>query len=126
MDTVDAMMDAMDKRRVVAASAIQPAMRGLVDWLNDNGFRTTDSGDGVTNVAAGMEGALPFPHVVIRTEPQYMVREAKRLLSTLEEDHIAVYGVPGRSIEATFSPVDGVATIMLVGITGADVPQRAA
>ena len=43
-------------------SEISPGVRDLVASLNDQGFATTDSGDG-SNLAEGMECALPFRHV---------------------------------------------------------------
>jgi len=43
---------------------IHEKVRPLCEWLNANGFRTTDSGDGITNVAAGMDGAMTHAHVI--------------------------------------------------------------
>lgn len=45
-------------------TTISPGVRDLVAALRDAGLHTTDSGDG-SNHAAGMECALPFPHVFI-------------------------------------------------------------
>lgn len=42
---------------------LNPGIREVVRLLRGAGFNTTDSGDGITNVAGGMEGAIPFPHV---------------------------------------------------------------
>ncbi len=47
-------------------------MRKAVELLNKAGFKTTDSGDGVTNVEAGMEGALPFPHIIVRLDSEFL------------------------------------------------------
>ena len=93
-----------------------------VAWMQSLGFRTTDSGDGRINVQAGMEGALPFPHVVaIIDDPLEMVAESWRLL-----DACKAAGLTGARIEASYSPCDGVALVMLYGVEdaswGADEP----
>lgn len=107
-----------------APPEIQPKMRRLVGWLNSWGYETTDSGDGVTNVEAGMEGALPFPHVVMVVHPPAaLVTYSLGLLCDLEVIGVQMRGRSDRWIEATYDPVDGVATMMLAGLTDADVPQ---
>lgn len=102
-------------------SGINPGVRCLVGWLNANGFETTDSGDGVTNLAAGMEGALDYPHVFIKGHPDTLLREARRLAVEL---HIR-FGVKLRpqgadpkipAIQATYDPVDESSVIALTGV----------
>jgi hypothetical protein len=91
----------------------------VVRLLRENGFRTTDSGDGVTNVAAGMEGALPVPHVHCVVHDWHDVApEAHRMMRL-----IAQLGLLGDqvTIEASYSPLDGVATISLYGLDDASL-----
>ncbi len=57
---------------------LDPGIREVVRFMNDNGFHTTDSGDGVRQCAAGR--GCTFPHVIARCSPLDMVQEARRLL----------------------------------------------
>ena len=90
---------------------IQPTMARTVEWLQDRGFDTCDSGDGVLNVEAGMEGALEFAHVFCRVRPAFLLHEADRLWSEVRargldrDERVAV--------EASYSPRDGVALLGL-------------
>lgn len=104
--------------RMPDPTAIQPTMKTLVEFLNARGFHTTDSGDGKLNVEAGMEGAIPIPHVVVLTSHQKLIAmadELHMLIVPLVKDPTQVH------IEATYSPDDTKSTIMLFGITDADV-----
>lgn len=100
--------------------SLNPGIRRLVSWLNYNGFTTTDSGDGVTNVITGMEYALEYPHVVLRVEPtEDLVATAKSLCRMLREHGMTIEPVsmPHRpSIQATYDPTDDTAVIVLTGI----------
>lgn len=120
---------------------LDPGIRDVVHWLRARGWQTTDSGDGATKLegttpeerqrlTCGSETEpvliLPFPHVVIRVEPApRLVTDAVRLCSELSRFLIPRFAEPGDTvvgslsdhgvdIEATFSPIDGIATIMLV------------
>jgi hypothetical protein len=100
-----------------------------VALLNRHGFHTTDSGDGVTNVEAGMGCAVDYPHVCMVVRDEYgiddgdqLVREATRLHKLIQKWTLTEIGpmsddpqVPG--IQATFDPGDGSALITLVGVT---------
>lgn len=94
---------------------INPGIRKTVQWLQEHGFHTTDSGDGVTNLAAGMLCALPFPHVYMTCEPRELHSESHRLLnllvqqglnpeatSTLPED--PEQECPAWAVEASYNP----------------------
>ena len=105
-----------------------PGISSLVVWLNRKGFETVDSGDG-SNFENGMEGALEYPMVAILTRRGNMVEDADDLCSMLVESGAdVVYSndpdcpVNRRPtqpvIEATYSPTDGVAVIMIHHITG--------
>jgi len=66
-------------------STLTPGIRNTVKWLREQGFNTTDSGDGVTNIQAGMEGALDIAHVhIVLEDPTQLVPEARRLYYVLQ------------------------------------------
>ncbi len=89
---------------------IQPAMQEIVDFINDNGYVTTDSGDGITNVEAGMEGAMPFPHVVVRSSKENLISDADSLSIILGTN--CCYW-KNFQFEATYFPKDEVACILI-------------
>lgn len=93
---------------------IQPTMRRLVTWLQGMGFKTCDSGDGVLNVEAGMEGALDYPHVFMTVDPAKMLEEAHRLHRAC-----ATAGLWDADIEVCYKPSDGLAILMLTEVTDA-------
>jgi hypothetical protein len=76
----------------VAYDELDPGIRQVVRWLNDNGFDTTDSGDGKTKFVAEnpMECAQPFPNVAIETTPATLVSQCDRLAALLREKGIEV------------------------------------
>ena len=93
---------------------IQPTMRETVVWLNEIGFRTTDSGDGVGNAGMGCE--IPRAHVFIQLDDG---------ASLVEESHRLMRRAQGRwpgirvSIEGSYSPTDGLGVLMLWDVTDA-------
>lgn len=91
---------------------IQPTMKMTVAWLRGLGFITIDSGDGVLNVEAGMEGAMDFPHVFMRVDPSKMVEQAKTLLEACQN-----LKIEEAQIEVSYSPSDGLAVLSLIGVT---------
>jgi len=96
---------------------LSPNIRETVVFLRKNGFDTSDSGDG-TNHANGMECALPTPHVFMPVPVKEMVSEADRLLGILS----FVKKLPEDfGIEVSYSPLDGVAMLMLFGVTDKDL-----
>ena len=58
---------------------LNPGIRETVRWLTDLGFETTDSGDGVTNRAAGMDCAWDEPMVAMSLSQHDIIEEANRL-----------------------------------------------
>lgn len=92
----------------VDLSVIHEKMRPVVALLNANGFTTTDSGDGVTNVELGMEGALPFPHVFGKLSaadiPQ-LAGIAKRMARLLQENDV---GLGDGDVQFSYNAKDGV------------------
>ncbi len=72
------------------AGELDPGIRRLVVWLRENGFKTTDSGDGKAKLAAGFtedDGVWTIPHVGIAVAPSKLVREADRLADLLYSVH---------------------------------------
>lgn len=101
----------------VTVAPIAPNIRRVVKMLRSGGFETTDSGDGVTNVAAGMECAVDFPMVAIKPAGALEI-EATRLLVFLREHGLVIepQGHDAPCIQASFDPVDGSAVILLIGV----------
>lgn len=113
---------------VLDLEKLNPGIRRTVAFLREHGFDTSDSGDGHTNVAAGMEGALDVPHVVVPAGPCSLIGEAARLHSLLRLRGIDVApngrrdpeGEDGAAeIHAIYDPADGSAVIVLLGVDDA-------
>lgn len=90
---------------------LDPGVADLVRELNRRGWRTTDSGDGVSKFDPDSPkhdpDAIPFPHVAIRLEPDPTLLSSQGLRYVrlthdiqLDLDEIA----PGFLAEMTFSP----------------------
>lgn len=74
---------------------LDPGIRDVVAWLQLEGFRTSDSGDGVSKFQPGSrwydpEGDqyIPYPHVIMVCDPEEMIHEARRLHKLLKMFHI--------------------------------------
>jgi hypothetical protein len=92
---------------------LDPGIRETVRLVHEMGFRTTDSGDGVTKLA-DMECALDFPHVVIAASKTSLVKDAEKLHRELEKCGLAFMSI---NIEAVWHPIPRVAIIMLSGLS---------
>lgn len=100
---------------------VDPGVSVLVALLRHYGFKTTDSGDGVSKVADDSD-ALPYPHVfIMHGSPFTMVDEAKRLHQVVSRWKSEPVFKEGQTIEASFSPVDGVCVLSVLGISDADL-----
>lgn len=79
----------------VAYEELDPGIRDIVRRVNQAGFETTDSGDGVSKPQEWFDSgeALPFPHVVAVTTPATMVKDAHLLNDVLG---------PGWLVEASY------------------------
>lgn len=97
-------------------SALCPGIAGTVRWLRERGFDTTDSGDGVSN--AGMECALPMPNVAMVVPSEIMLTECDRLYRAVVDAGITPDG-DSVNVEASYSPVDGVGMLLLLGVDDA-------
>jgi hypothetical protein len=96
-------------------STLNPGIRGIVRLLRALGLNTTDSGDGVTNVAAGMEFALDVPHVhctLPASHPDPFAC-AKVLAQALRA---AGLPVTSGTIQLTFDPEDGSTVLSIYGL----------
>jgi hypothetical protein len=97
-------------------NALDPGIRRTVKWLRENGFETTDSGDG--SKAATMECALNYPNVAIRIDdPDALQFEADRLYELLSgrDIDLAPQGTDCEPyIQATYDPADGSAILLLM------------
>lgn len=98
---------------------LDPGIRRLVVWLNSLGFKTTDSGDGVTKPEE--HRSLEGPHVFMTTTPDKMVEEANRLHALIL--NAIVIGLPAGhprpefSVEASYSAdTPWLAVLMLLGV----------
>lgn len=106
---------------------IDPGVRNLVRWLNEKGYATTDSGDGVTKPADGDEGAETHPHVYIQTSRAQLLDTADRLKSDLASVgvHVDQMGpdMSSPSIQATYDPGNVSSAIMLYGVSDATLQE---
>jgi hypothetical protein len=83
-------------------SELDDGIRDVVVRLNEQGFQTTDSGDGSKHDK--MEGALPFLHVFcVVDEIDLLLLEADRMFRLW----------PDWIVEASYSPNDGVGVLLL-------------
>lgn len=85
---------------------LNPGVVKLVVWLNANGFKTIDSGDGATH---DYECDRAIPYVAITVEADKMVAEGRRLARLLLEMHkITVEPMNAENdkpcIQCTFDP----------------------
>jgi hypothetical protein len=94
---------------------LDDGIRETVKWLREQGFNTTDSGDG--SKAAAMECAFNYPNVIIALDdPDTLIFEADRLQECLEKKGVIVepQGFEGEPyIQATYDPADGSVAIFL-------------
>lgn len=107
---------------------LDPGIRRTVLWLNDRGFRTTDSGDGVTkNQDDHYPCALPVPHVFMYVAPDRMVADSHLLLDALVAagldpgESVVVSGqeMPAWSVETSYDPSNRYASLHLFGVNDA-------
>ena len=94
---------------------LDPGIRALVMALRDRGWRTTDSGDGVSK--APEERVFAQPHVVVSLAPDHIVTAARELRLALAEivgaDAVVPCGQRGWTIEATYDPADETAVALI-------------
>lgn len=103
----------MDLSEDIDYEQLDPGIRKVVRWLRENGFNTTDSGDGETK----SDGARVFdmPHVAIRCTRRDLITEADRL-----EDLIVTHlrhCYDGIHIEGTYDPGDRSCVLLLLRLS---------
>lgn len=108
---------------------IQPTMTRVCALVNEivgrlfMGLKTTDSGDGVTNVAAGMECALTKAHVVVPCPPEAALRVVERLGAGLRSRGVSLDDPEsGASVEASWQFGCKAALVTVWNLTDADLP----
>jgi hypothetical protein len=114
---------------------LDPGIREVVRLLNDNGFNTTDSGDGRSKKGTEQEECMwEVPNVVILSRRNVLLDEADALLELLKEqgvrcgpDLATVEELAGPQpegtefedgvlIQATYDPDGHSAVILLTGL----------
>lgn len=97
---------------------LNPKIKAAVKWLQENGFHTTDSGDGETHDFE-CDQKVPYVHMV--TTKDKLVSESERLVSLLSEKGVELLPCdPGGTVptvEGSYLPLMGIATITLWNVT---------
>jgi len=107
--------------------SLSPNVRRLVRLLHKWGYETTDSGDG-TNLVQGMGCAVAFPMVVIELlQTDDIEYVADQLWNALKKGSNIPMGDKNdkgdvRTLEASYSPLDGKRLILLMHVTDDDIP----
>jgi hypothetical protein len=107
-------------------SELDPGVRELVRILREHDFDTSDSGDGVTKLAAGWtpekDSVLEVPHVHIPLDyAELMIRESHRLRDLLNNLGILV---SEGMIQTTYDPHSEIAILSLYMVSDKDLPPR--
>jgi hypothetical protein len=101
-----------------AVADLNPGIRKLVYFLNNRGFKTTDSGDGVTAKFKCDPGP---PYVHIESSPDQLTQQATTLVKIMTECGVPLdamnedNSVP--TVEAHYNPCTGYAGITLWNVT---------
>lgn len=92
---------------------LDPGIREVVRLCRDNGFETTDSGDGCCEIPCAYGG----PMVAMVVSPALLLLEADRLWLTLRAEtgahDLAAQGV---QVQASYDPANRVAVLLLTGL----------
>ncbi|XXX79134.1 hypothetical protein WMF30_10210 [Sorangium sp. So ce134] len=118
----------MNKYHGNSIDNLDPGIRRTVHWLRENGFETTDSGDGVSKFQDDepMEGALEYPHVVCIVDGERLTSEADRLADLVAERGVEVVPngrrEPGQAeVQASYDPADEGGILVLAGVGDAEL-----
>jgi hypothetical protein len=111
----------LDPRRL---AQIDSGIRGVVDFLLAAGFRTIDSGDGVSKASDPNweEGEFcDFPHVFMEVPVDRMIQEADRLRDVLAAAGLVLGDDDATSphVEVSYAPGDGKVILTLFGVDDA-------
>lgn len=94
---------------------INPGISGLVAKLNAAGWKTTDSGDGITKNFACDRG---YPYVVILTKPEHLFYESLRVVKFFENQGFEVFNGFEELTGPSLQQVSVEAGIIVVGDVG--------
>ncbi len=123
----------MTEYDIEADDMMNPGIKETVRLLRERGFDTVDSGDGATHHC---ECDIPVPYVHMKVSPDEMRAEADRLKDIVEaRAGLTIWSrelpdpdpdaEPGEtytpSIQASYSPLDGVGVISMFGVADADL-----
>lgn len=111
------------------AESLTPGIRRTVLLLRSWGYETCDSGDGVTNVAAGMEGARDYPHVVIRLKDACWLADAAHYLARKLHAYGVGTGAVGSgkpAIQVSYDPEIKLALMEVIDLDDSKLPGGAA
>ncbi len=104
-----------------APTPLNPGIVKTVEWLNGLGFKTVDSGDGVTH---DFECDRSYPYVVVSVEdPRELIQKTQELYKLLVEKgvHIEPQGpevLPGKvNLQADYDPATASAMVQIMGIS---------
>lgn len=100
---------------------MNPGIRQTVKWLRDNGFQTTDSGDGKTG---DCECDHPYPYVAMTvTNPDRLISETLRLVDLLNDQGITIEAMTEENVtpvvQASYDAGDGYAVIFMANVDDA-------
>lgn len=102
---------------------LDPGIRETVKFLHSFGYRTTDSGDGVSKPAADptltvYDDYLPYPHVVVKTSsPEGAIMEARHIADALEVCGNLNKKIEPGDITLQYDPIDDTSVIIISNIT---------
>lgn len=105
-------------------ASLDPGVRRLVHWLNERGYRTTDSGDGITKLEIGFtaerHNISDHPYVAMVFSPSELIQEVDRLVVLLRDKFGVEVQRHGRcepedapQIDAYYCPIDKEAVAVL-------------
>ena len=97
-----------------------PGIKDAVEFMQANGFRTTDSGDGVSK--HDMECALDYPHVFAIARKVQAFAEADRLYRALKTGGFPVADPAGVSLH--YAPADGICLLIYAGPPGTTLTRK--
>lgn len=116
-----------DEALPVQVAELAPGIRRTVELLRSWGYRTIDSGDGATNLRAGMACARDYPHVTIDCGAggHYLAQQAVELVIRLRRLGIRTGRIgSGRPcIQATYDPEDNTAYLEVMELDDAMLPR---
>jgi hypothetical protein len=102
---------------------LNPGIRDLVKTLHELGYETSDSGDGKTNIEAGMDWGFDFRHVCGPIDGYDMITFAVSMKSKLLSEY------PDVRVEVSWSTDDGNSPAMFMvqpdGISQEDIERLA-